>query len=167
MILPHIAQLNTKRIVLASGSPRRRELLKVLGLNKFEVCNTFTCSALLFNICIPMLTAVSQAQQEVNKHVLFCTASRTHYVYFLMLCICFPVQIIVSTFEEDLPKHHFDNAADYAIETARHKAMDVARMGAAQTDKPPVDLIISADTVRTTCSGFQGLDQQSSRWCDT
>lgn len=37
MILPHIAQLNTKRIVLASGSPRRKELLKVLGLNKFEV----------------------------------------------------------------------------------------------------------------------------------
>lgn len=37
MILPHIAQLNTRRIVLASGSPRRRELLNVLGLNKFEV----------------------------------------------------------------------------------------------------------------------------------
>jgi predicted house-cleaning NTP pyrophosphatase (Maf/HAM1 superfamily) len=37
MILPHIAQLNTKRIILASGSPRRKELLKVLGLNKFEV----------------------------------------------------------------------------------------------------------------------------------
>lgn len=39
MILPHVAQLNaSKRIVLASGSPRRRELLNVLGLNKFEVC---------------------------------------------------------------------------------------------------------------------------------
>jgi predicted house-cleaning NTP pyrophosphatase (Maf/HAM1 superfamily) len=37
MILPHIAQLNTKRIILESGSPRRKELLKVLGLNKFEV----------------------------------------------------------------------------------------------------------------------------------
>lgn len=57
------------------------------------------------------------------------------------------LQIIVSTFEEDLPKHHFDNAAEYAVETARHKAMDVARMCAAQTGKPPVDLIISADTV--------------------
>lgn len=38
MILPHIAQLNQKRIILASGSPRRKELLKVLGLQKFEVC---------------------------------------------------------------------------------------------------------------------------------
>jgi septum formation protein len=69
------------------------------------------------------------------------------------------VQIIVSTFEEDLPKHHFDNAAEYAVETARHKAMDVARMCAAQTDKPPVDLIISADTVSMISSSFQGLDQ--------
>jgi hypothetical protein len=59
------------------------------------------------------------------------------------------LQIIVSTFEEDLPKHHFDNAAEYAVETARHKAMDVARLCAAQAQagKPPVDLIISADTV--------------------
>lgn len=41
MILPHVAQLNaSKRIVLASGSPRRRELLNVLGLNKFEVCHS-------------------------------------------------------------------------------------------------------------------------------
>lgn len=40
MILPHVSQLNaSKRIVLASGSPRRRELLNVLGLNKFEVCH--------------------------------------------------------------------------------------------------------------------------------
>lgn len=45
MILPHIAQLNTKRIVLASGSPRRKELLKVLGLNKFEVGATACMAA--------------------------------------------------------------------------------------------------------------------------
>jgi predicted house-cleaning NTP pyrophosphatase (Maf/HAM1 superfamily) len=74
-----------------------------------------------------------------------------------MFCVCYPVQIIVSTFEEDLHKQHFDNAAEYAIETARHKAMDVVRMCAAQPDKPPVDLIISADTVRLTCRSFQGL----------
>lgn len=90
MILPHIAQLNTKRIVLASASPRRKELLGNLGL-KFE--------------------------------------------------------IVVSSFSEDLPHHHFEHAEHYAVETARHKAMDVARICAAQKDKPPVDLIISADTI--------------------
>ncbi|PNH09972.1 hypothetical protein TSOC_003357 [Tetrabaena socialis] len=36
MILHHVPALNAKRIVLASGSPRRRELLANLGL-KFEV----------------------------------------------------------------------------------------------------------------------------------
>jgi hypothetical protein len=58
MILPHIAQLNTKRIVLASGSPRRKELLKVLGLNKFEVG---VLSLLAWHNpqtpCTPLLTA--------------------------------------------------------------------------------------------------------------
>lgn len=54
---------------------------------------------------------------------------------------------MVSSFEEDLPHHWFEHAEQYAIETARHKAMDVAKVCAAQRDKPPVDLIISADTV--------------------
>lgn len=31
MIIQHMATLNSKRIVLASGSPRRREILTVLG----------------------------------------------------------------------------------------------------------------------------------------
>lgn len=37
MIIQHMATLNSKRIVLASGSPRRREILTVLGLSH-EVC---------------------------------------------------------------------------------------------------------------------------------
>eukprot|EP00878_Enallax_costatus_P034478 GHUV01038231.1.p1 GENE.GHUV01038231.1~~GHUV01038231.1.p1 ORF type:complete len:145 (+),score=15.90 GHUV01038231.1:229-663(+) len=90
MVLQHIAQLNVKRIVLASASPRRKELLGNLGL-KFE--------------------------------------------------------IVVSSFQEDLPHHHFEHAEQYAVETARHKALDVARLCAAQKDKPPVDIIISADTI--------------------
>jgi septum formation protein len=60
------------------------------------------------------------------------------------------MQIVVSSFEETLPHHHFENAADYAVETARHKALDVAKVCAAQNGKAPVDLIISADTVSAT-----------------
>ena len=37
MLLQHVAGLSRARIVLASGSPRRRELLGSMGL-KFEVC---------------------------------------------------------------------------------------------------------------------------------
>ena len=37
MILPYLSQLNSERIVLASGSPRRQELLHNIGL-KFDVC---------------------------------------------------------------------------------------------------------------------------------
>lgn len=43
MILQHINALNAKRIVLASGSPRRKELLKNLGL-KFEVRHQQRCT---------------------------------------------------------------------------------------------------------------------------
>ncbi|GBG00454.1 hypothetical protein Rsub_13163 [Raphidocelis subcapitata] len=92
MLLQHVAGLSRSRIVLASGSPRRRELLGSMGL-KFEVC--------------------------------------------------------VSTFEETLPHDDFTRAEHYALETARHKAMDVVHILGLQA-KPgdrPVDLIISADTV--------------------
>lgn len=36
MLLEHVPALNTRRLVLASASPRRKELLEQLGL-KFEV----------------------------------------------------------------------------------------------------------------------------------
>ena len=36
MILPYLSELNKKRIILASGSPRRKELLEGIGLN-FEI----------------------------------------------------------------------------------------------------------------------------------
>eukprot|EP00882_Tetradesmus_deserticola_P027460 GHRQ01030406.1.p1 GENE.GHRQ01030406.1~~GHRQ01030406.1.p1 ORF type:complete len:111 (+),score=28.75 GHRQ01030406.1:145-477(+) len=106
MILQHITALNAKRIVLASGSPRRKELLRNLGL-KFEV--------------------------------------------------------VVSSFEETLPHHYFENAADYAVETARQKALDVAKVCAAQKGKPPVDLIISADTVRLELQRRLQQQQQHQR----
>lgn len=67
---------------------------------------------------------------------------------------------MVSSFQEDLPHHQFEHAEQYAVETARHKAMDVARLCAAQQDKPPVDLIISADTVRPQTAEQHHRQQQ-------
>ncbi|KAG2430909.1 hypothetical protein HXX76_009881 [Chlamydomonas incerta] len=52
------------------------------------------------------------------------------------------VQVLVSSFDEKLPKERFAGGGEYALETARHKALDVAGLVA-----EPVDLIISADTV--------------------
>jgi predicted house-cleaning NTP pyrophosphatase (Maf/HAM1 superfamily) len=60
------------------------------------------------------------------------------------------VQIITSKFEETLPHSAFPTAAQYAVETARQKALDVAQAIKAQPG-PPVDLIISADTVSDGC----------------
>ncbi|XP_031636838.1 uncharacterized protein LOC116349500 [Contarinia nasturtii] len=40
-MLPIISQLNSKRIVLASSSPRRKELLKIIGLNVESCASTF------------------------------------------------------------------------------------------------------------------------------
>ncbi|KAI8464164.1 MAG: inosine triphosphate pyrophosphatase-like protein [Monoraphidium minutum] len=95
MLLQHVGGLSRARIVLASGSPRRRELLHSIGL-KFEVC--------------------------------------------------------VSTFDELLPHGEFKRADHYAIETARHKAMDVMHILSlnGKPEDKPVDLIISADTVVET-----------------
>jgi len=90
MILEHIALLNTKRIILASQSPRRKAILNQLGLTSF--------------IQTP------------------------------------------SGYAEDLdPTKYQPN--DFAIETARHKAVDVWNAAAAVADTPDPDLVIAADTV--------------------
>lgn len=87
-------ELDRLRVVLASASPRRRELLGLLGLR---------------------------------------------------------LEVIPSAFEEDLDKAAFPGAAGYAIETATHKAIEVAgrTFGAAG----PADLVIGADTVVEDPSG--------------
>jgi Maf-like protein len=53
-----------------------------------------------------------------------------------------------SNFEETLPKASFDSTVGYAIETARQKALDIARHNSA------ADLIISADTSETMRAGM-------------
>ena len=88
-ILEHIALLNTKRIILASQSPRRKAILNQLGLINF--------------IQTP------------------------------------------SGYAENLDPSNFDPAA-YAVETARHKAVNVWNISSSNESGVP-DLVIAADTV--------------------
>ena len=85
MIVKHLDHLTQRRIVLASQSPRREQLLSLIGL-------------------------------KARKYP--------------------------SRFEETLQPRDFPSPAHYAIETAKHKAIDVA------ASLPDLyDLIIAADTV--------------------
>ncbi|KAG0593294.1 hypothetical protein M758_1G312300 [Ceratodon purpureus] len=90
MLIQHVPLLCTKRIVLASASPRRSELLRGLGLK---------------------------------------------------------VEVLPSTFEENLDKSGFANPGEYATETAMHKAIDVSQQAAKASFGRRADLIIAADTV--------------------
>lgn len=85
-MLEALSALASKRLVLASASPRRLDLLRQVGLQ-------------------PLVQP--------------------------------------SSFEENLDKGKF-TAAQYAVETARHKALDVAASCQA-------DLVIAADTVQCQC----------------
>lgn len=82
--------LNSQRIVLASGSPRRKQILENVGIT---------------------------------------------------------VEVIPSTFEEKLDKGNFQGPAQYVMETALQKTLQVVQ--ATDKDKHPPDLTIGADTVVT------------------
>ncbi|KAK9826257.1 hypothetical protein WJX74_003378 [Apatococcus lobatus] len=88
MLLEHLPALAKTKIVLASASPRRHELLQLLGLKP---------------------------------------------------------EVIPSKFEENLSKDLFSKAAEYAVATAKGKALDVTQLLA--TQGKAVDLIIGADTI--------------------
>ena len=54
-------------------------------------------------------------------------------------------ETIVSSFDEDLDKTKYSSAADYALDTALHKVMDVSKSLATKDEERC--LIIGADTV--------------------
>ncbi|EIE18157.1 Maf-like protein [Coccomyxa subellipsoidea C-169] len=55
------------------------------------------------------------------------------------------LHVVPSTFEENLDKNLFQNGAAYALETAKHKAMEVSKRTWLASDLP--HLVIGADTV--------------------
>jgi septum formation protein len=118
-IISPLGSLSQQRVVLASGSPRRKELLSQIGLS-FEVSYTNG----LHGGSLPAAWMRNQLDP--------CMISPT-------------IQVVVSSFEENLPKKT-GQAAKYAQDTARCKAIDVASqfsfIGSA-----PAALVIAADTV--------------------
>ncbi|KAH9288558.1 hypothetical protein KI387_032675, partial [Taxus chinensis] len=90
MLIQHLPVLSSKRIILASGSPRRAELLRGLGLK---------------------------------------------------------IEIVPSTFAENLEKSAYSNPGEYAAETAMCKAIDVTRNILQLYGGKRPDLVIGADTV--------------------
>lgn len=91
LLNPVISKLAGKRVVLASGSPRRQDILTNVGL-RFEV--------------------------------------------------------VPSWFKETLDKSSFASPFEYAVETAKHKALEVARRMHEKHHKTP-DIVIGADTIVT------------------
>ena len=94
-IIQHIALLNTKRIILASQSPRRKAILNQIGLNQFSIR--------------PSETEETNPLDKSNNKFL-------------------------------------NRERDFAIETARHKAVDVWKLSTTKESEEP-DLVIAADTV--------------------
>ncbi|KAL7640188.1 UNVERIFIED_CONTAM: hypothetical protein RMT77_009602 [Armadillidium vulgare] len=87
MIIQFLNELNKKNIILASSSPRRKEIIEKLGI---------------------------------------------------------AIQVLPSTFEENLDPKDFSSPGNYVIETAKGKTREIA--GRVSAEQKPVDLIIGADT---------------------
>lgn len=120
MLLQYAEALCAKRLVLASASPRRREILGNLV--------RFSQREEVADCCFspqPLSTADSPHPEAQGLKF----------------------EVVVSKFHEDLDKVEFSSAADYAKATAMHKAVEVAdRMERCKDEKTPF-MIIGSDTV--------------------
>ena len=133
MLQPVMYKLAQKRIVLASGSPRRKTILgnivsifqKILTYDIYfciNISNMFfnffgnvdiCCIIYRVDVCLSQLVSVVL----VTIHVL--------RIFYSFQGLKFDV--IPSTFEEDLDKSHFEHPYQYVIQTAKTKALEVAK----------------------------------------
>lgn len=119
MLQPIIHQLNCKRIVLASGSPRRQEILRNIVGARVDVF--FVC---IYSYCC--------------------------YSYFLYFLKGLKVELCPSLFEENLEEKSFPTFSAFVEETALQKVLEVShRLSSSNSNQPPPDIIIGADTMVT------------------
>lgn len=123
MLQPIIKQLNSKRIILASSSPRRQELLaNIVSIALLQFW--FTVNPIGF----PYVISPSVVQ-GLN------------------------VELCPSLFEENLEIDQFPSFADFVEETALQKVLEVsARLDAQEAtngDRKCPEIIIGADTMVT------------------
>lgn len=78
-----------------------------------------------------------------NKSVVLASASPRRLE--LLQLFGMKPRVVTSTFEETLPKSDYKSGADYAVATARGKALEVAERLTRKHEH--ADLIIGADTV--------------------
>lgn len=97
MLEPLLEQLNSKLIVLASGSPRRSNILrKIVSSIKVEHCTLWDCLYPVFILCWWSFQGLK-------------------------------FTVVPSTFEENLDKSQFNHPKDYVLENAKQKALEVTR----------------------------------------
>jgi len=131
-ILEHLPLLSRTRLVLASASPRRAELLKQVKstVGGRETRDTLVSSTSASTSRSPLRAALppSHTPQVGLRHF----------------------EVLPSTFDETLDKAAFPSGADYAVATARAKGAEVAarvRAGMGSSSSQAAALIVAADTV--------------------
>lgn len=147
MLLPIVKQLNSKRIVLASSSPRRQELLQ----------NIVSIST--------VLNLVVTENSEIKRALIFIL-----YSLFFNLNQGLVVESCASTFEENLDLKDFSGFAEFVEETALQKVLEVSNRLNATAEaegKPPVDIVIGADTMVTMDGKMYGKPKNSENAIET
>ena len=132
MLLEHLPLLSRTRLVLASASPRRAELLKQV---RGEGDAKKGAHAFFLDLGPPLQSALLTTLTRPRPRPLLQVGLR-HF------------EILPSTFDETLDKAAFPGGAAYAVATARAKAAQVAALVRAGMDGASSSaLILAADTV--------------------
>lgn len=133
MLQPIIKQLNSKRIILASSSPRRRDMLT----------NIVSCLVVVVFLC--RANNCDRYPNIFPRNSTIFIIIRNFWVHIKGL----NVELCPSLFEENLEIDQFSTFADFVEETALQKVLEVSERLNGSGDRQRPDIIIGADTMVT------------------